>query len=574
MRLLVCVALVAAFSHNAHVTWERWGDLIIDTGRELDTPKQLAEGKVLYRDVRYWYGPLAPYWHALLYRMFGVRIDVLTTMGLGLAALLGWVSYRILRLFAGRWVSAAGAGGVLYVHAFGFYRYPNIFNFVLPYSYPAAYGVLLAMGSIFFLIRYSRRARARDLFFSCGLLGLTGLCKLEPLFAALAAHGALAAIRIWRGEADWRRFAIGYGGAATVVVLVFGGFRVVAGPGLWHENLFIPGNVNANQFLLKHSGFDSPFIAARRVAMSLMGLGGCLGLGAIGAIAERRVIGRGSIIAIGVGLGIAAIVVVWMFDAADVLAGTPLILLAAAVASGIAILRRRSNGGDGFAVLIVFAMAAMLRMGLDCSAEHYGFYLMAPGFLALVVVACAVWPASLRRVTGKPAVTAQLCGVALIIGLATLHVRKRAFAMSILYPQAEQQLVRGPRGEMIIAANYLGAGDRAVSFLSSRPRGTKVVVLPEGSAMTFLSGCDNPMGVHTYLPPDFSGTYDESGIVARVSAASPEYFLFDSRAVTEYGKVAFGEDYAGALEAWVGERYQVIETFTGRSFGVRVLGRR
>src|SRR5262245_47132496 len=44
----------------------RWGDIITDTGRELDVPKQLLAGKMLYRDVRYWYGPLAPCLNAVL----------------------------------------------------------------------------------------------------------------------------------------------------------------------------------------------------------------------------------------------------------------------------------------------------------------------------------------------------------------------------------------------------------------------------------------------------------------------------------------------------------------------------
>src|SRR5688572_16122208 len=85
LRRLLAVTIVAlAFSHNLWTGWHRWGDPIIDCGRELDVPRQLLDGKTLYEDVRYWYGPLAPYTNALLYRLFGVHSDVI--------AIAGWIT--------------------------------------------------------------------------------------------------------------------------------------------------------------------------------------------------------------------------------------------------------------------------------------------------------------------------------------------------------------------------------------------------------------------------------------------------------------------------------------------------
>src|ERR1039457_1870442 len=41
-------------------TWGRWPDLLIDFSRDLYTSSQLAEGKVLYRDIAFFTGPLSP----------------------------------------------------------------------------------------------------------------------------------------------------------------------------------------------------------------------------------------------------------------------------------------------------------------------------------------------------------------------------------------------------------------------------------------------------------------------------------------------------------------------------------
>lgn len=576
IRLVVLLALGAAFTHNAAVTWERWGDLIIDTGRELDTPKQLAEGKTLYRDVRYWYGPLAPYWHALLYQAFGVRLTVLTTAGLGLAAAMAWVSYRILRLAVGRVAATAGAAAVLYVPVFGFYQFPNIFNFVLPYSYPAVYGMVLASGSVYLLMRYLRKPRAWEFFAACVLLGLTGLCKLEPLFAALVAHGAFVLACLRRGELNWKRFAIGYGAAFGIVAAVIGGFRAAAGPGLWNENLFIPGNVSLSKFLLGHSGMDAPLKNIGFVGLSSAVLVGCVILGAIGGAVEGRVASRAARIAMWSVLSILIVVVVGMLGVTHALAGLPAMLLAALIWLGAALARRGGGPHDSLIVLLAFGLAAMLRMGLSCSAVHYGFYLVIPGLLGLVVVVCELGPLMMQRWSGEGCWSPLVCGVALLAGLGVLHFFNRAAFMAFMYPQPSELMVRGPRGTMMMGAIYLGAGDRAVSFLSTRPRGTKVVVLPEGSAITFLSGCDNPLGVHTYLPPDFSGSYDDAGIVARVAAADPDYVLFDSRDVREYGMTAFGTDYGIPLAEWASERYVPIAEYLSerRGFGIRILERR
>src|ERR1043165_10183671 len=50
-------------------SWRKWTDVLIDFGLQLYTPWQLAQSKVLYRDVAYLAGgPLSQYFHALLFR--------------------------------------------------------------------------------------------------------------------------------------------------------------------------------------------------------------------------------------------------------------------------------------------------------------------------------------------------------------------------------------------------------------------------------------------------------------------------------------------------------------------------
>jgi hypothetical protein len=59
------------------LTWRKWGYLPVDSGREMYVPAAISEGKRLYFDLWYIYGPLIPYWHAALFRLFGIHLDVL-----------------------------------------------------------------------------------------------------------------------------------------------------------------------------------------------------------------------------------------------------------------------------------------------------------------------------------------------------------------------------------------------------------------------------------------------------------------------------------------------------------------
>src|ERR1700722_7760491 len=79
-NLTTCISilvLMAVWAAQLYTTWGAWGSLTIDSGHEMYFPALLAEGKVLYRDVWFPYGPLAPYLNSYLFRLFGTHLNVL-----------------------------------------------------------------------------------------------------------------------------------------------------------------------------------------------------------------------------------------------------------------------------------------------------------------------------------------------------------------------------------------------------------------------------------------------------------------------------------------------------------------
>jgi hypothetical protein len=86
-------------------SWGKWLDPLVDFGRELYLPWQITEGRVLYRDLASFNGPLSPYLNALWFTIGGVSLRTLVVANTAIALLLAWLLFALL----GRFASAASA---------------------------------------------------------------------------------------------------------------------------------------------------------------------------------------------------------------------------------------------------------------------------------------------------------------------------------------------------------------------------------------------------------------------------------------------------------------------------------
>ena len=109
---IVVVAITLAW-----YTWARWGDFQVDCGRELYVPSEILRGKLLYRDIFYPYGPLAPYAGALLIAIFGPHLVVFYLFGIAVAIGCAILLFEIGAMLEGR---AAGLTAALALLFMGF----------------------------------------------------------------------------------------------------------------------------------------------------------------------------------------------------------------------------------------------------------------------------------------------------------------------------------------------------------------------------------------------------------------------------------------------------------------------
>src|SRR5215217_4972709 len=86
--LLTLIAMLA-------ITWRTWPEPVTDFGRELYVPWQLSQGKVLYRDIAYFNGPLSPYFNALIFKLLGPGLMKLASVNIAILIAIEFMLYRL-----------------------------------------------------------------------------------------------------------------------------------------------------------------------------------------------------------------------------------------------------------------------------------------------------------------------------------------------------------------------------------------------------------------------------------------------------------------------------------------------
>jgi 4-amino-4-deoxy-L-arabinose transferase-like glycosyltransferase len=266
------ILIAASFIFGLAVSWERWGNPLVDCGREMNQPLRLARGEMLYSEVRHIYGPLSPYANAALYRLFGPSLDVLYAEGIFCAMIILAIVYWLSRQLMGRMASTAATLSVMWLCAF-----KQAGNYVLPYSYSALHGCTLGLVALALLVKVAgsnQKATNKDstahrllmtacYLFVAGLVtALTTLAKTEMGLAALVAGVATAALVAYP---DLRRMLVLSGAfimpAVVIVVLTY--WQIAERVG-WHtlssDSFLFLSNLSPElvYFNKRVSGFDQP----------------------------------------------------------------------------------------------------------------------------------------------------------------------------------------------------------------------------------------------------------------------------------------------------------------------------
>ena len=142
--------------------WSRTGEIILDFGNELYTAWQLSQGKTLYRDVAYLYGPLSPTLNAAVMRFFGPSLATILIANLIILILTTALLYRLLTFMASSLAATTATIFFLCIFALSAPTRLTNYNFLTPYAHQITHGFLLCLAAIWCVDWfYRRRSRLR-----------------------------------------------------------------------------------------------------------------------------------------------------------------------------------------------------------------------------------------------------------------------------------------------------------------------------------------------------------------------------------------------------------------------------
>jgi 4-amino-4-deoxy-L-arabinose transferase-like glycosyltransferase len=591
--------IIFSFLLGLAASWERWGNPLVDCGREMNQPLRLLRGEMLYSDVRHIYGPLSPYANAALYRLFGVSLDALYADGILTAIIILALVYSISRRLMGRAASAIATLEVMWLCAF-----KQAGNYIFPYSYSALHGCALGLATLALILKAAEKSevgnqserdddkqlsddrRPTALYFLCAgvTAGLTMLAKTEMGLAAVVTGLVVA----WLGGQPRLRRSISMAAAFLLpaLALIVGGYSLIASRVGWDtlsrdSFLFFQNLPQELVYYNKRmSGFDMPMESLGLVvssAVRLAGLAGIVVTLSILAARWRTAQAKPSLAKETVtDAGQAKTSLVWAMlvisTAVFILApaggsmswdkGPYLampVLLAGLLIAGLFRYQKQADDKVRTLALIavaVFALASLARVLLRVrSGGAYSSYLLPASVILFTYFWVYPFPDMIKgertRRFARNFMIVFMLAHAIITG-ALLSYRYRA---------RNTHPIETERGRMIAPSDIGIAINEAVAFINRETSpGDAVAVMPEGTSINFFTDRANPLREEITTP----GFLDEAGeerAIRQIRESNTRLVLVTNRATSEFGPSVLGRDYNRRLMQWVEENYEQAAIF-------------
>ncbi|MDD5541624.1 MAG: glycosyltransferase family 39 protein [Acidobacteriia bacterium] len=558
-EVLPVIGILCVFALFAFMTWAHWGNLRVDCGREMYVPQELANGRLLYRDVWYPYGPLAPYWNALLFRLFGTSLYVLYASGLCITLAFALTFYAVSCRVSSAWVAFVAVMCFL-MQAF----HPGLFNYVLPYAYGSTLGSLLGLLTLLFLMRHTRRESGQNLFWAGTCAGLTLLTKWEFGLACYATLGAAILADLWLKK-NRPEFVSNIKKALPGVLIPIIGYGVF----VWKLSLtFFIRDSFSREFYVQWSrrqGFRFlPGETLRLIALLML----CFLVWMVVAQIIKWIIQshiHPLLWFVLLASLLAALHLKWgayfplaiFYASRYFLAPKGMFWLAAAVLVRTALRAKKTEEPSRdleLFVLVFYALAVGIRILANVEMANYSIYyntgLYLIFFLILWEMGFRMWrfPDERRR----QAVSNVLIGLA-GLGLMTAYYPWRVMPTAPFH---------STRGLIYSKPDEAAMFPAVVQFMQLEKReGKTVLIVPEETSLYFFAGVEAPTRWYMIHPYILDPEWKEKEYIRGLEARKVDYILFSNRSNAEYGFPFFGIDYNQAVYQWIQDQFEITGEF-------------
>ena len=589
---------MAAGSFMAAISWRKWPDLIIDFGRQVYIPWQLAEGQVLYKDIHYIYGPFSAYLHALVFKIFGPGIIILAWFNIALIVCLTALIYDFFKKTCDDLTAVLTS--LVFVTAFAFAQYVPVgnYNYVCAYAYEIPHGIFLSVLAFHQLYHYVQNQSNARLYLIGFLSGLIFLTKPEMFLAAFAAlfTGLFLYFRSQNlsVSATLNKFYLFFIFLLIPPVLFtfYLTFHVPFGEAIQHVinpwMLVFHSSIKTAPLFEQIMGTDQIAFNIEWMAWGiLLFLLTFFSIFIINhALKKTRWIYGCTFFIVLACLG-GLIHFFHQIPWQGLLRPLPVLTL------GLLLYLTYEFKQDGtdpkpiknvlpLLAFTLFALILMFKMILNVHIHHYGFGLAMPGVMVLIACLIHIVPRRVKKFSGTAFLfrSVSLVLVLFFSGAMAYHSyniyrlkifpigegRDTIYDYSPLVSFQKKPVQRGMIFKYVL--EYL---EQEID------RDAEIVTLPEGILLNYLARRRHPI-------PDIefsSGIWillGESSMLNSLKQSRPPYIIFISRDFSSFGPRIFGKDYAQNTLAWILNHYTLEKQFgqdplSGTGFGIQILKR-
>jgi len=223
--------------------------------------------------------------------------------------------------------------------------------------------------------------------------------------------------------------------------------------------------------------------------------------------------------------------------------------------------------------LSIFSLVLLIRLLFNVRIVHYGFFLVLPGFLVLVIILFHELPALMKKISGD-----ARYGMIPVIVLVLFTLYSYLSHSFIQYNLIEYPIRNGHEVIKTFDVQYSDIGkiiQQTIDKIKAvvEPDET-LTVFPEGLMFNYLTRRKSASPYTAFLPTFFAVFGDT--ILESLQERPPDFVLLVERSTQEYGYIYFGMDYATEVLQWIKENYIEIsrigkKPFSGEGFGIIIM---
>lgn len=505
-------------------TYAHQGNLLIDNGREAYYPMQILAGKILYRDILNIYGPFAYMLNALLFKIFGINLNVLYIAGYVCSFTVSTLIYLISKRFFPAFLSFSIA---IFTVVIGVLT-PYLSNLIFPYSYGMIYGLVSFLFSIWFLLKYESNKKIHYLYLSSFFAGISTANKYEFLSCFLVIIYAMIKVK----PLQFKEYLISILSFLSIPILCF---SILFVQGLSIENIIfsisilkkIAQSQTLQYFYHRQGVYFSPqfmLIELRNLITAFISFG----LVALAFKVKNK-------IAFSILFMIAFFV--------TLIVTTPMSLSAIAILTFILAILDFKNLKENLPlqILVFSTILFSIKVFWGVITANYGVYFVS---ILLITFISLIADKFKDKKINYNAIGIYILLIAFTLGVQNINILKD-----------KQYEIITNRGKIYSENGLSYASINLINYIKQNTKKTDtVVILPEGALINFLTDRKSD-DFYTSLIPLYVEIFGEDKIIEHFKQTKPEYIVFNSWNTQDYYFKYICEDYALAFCSYVNENY-------------------